>query len=72
MVKSAEEIWQDALDSRERGDFVSAIDYAKEVVNIEEDNAEAWMAIATWSLHLQLEESPHNLHCNNPQNQFLL
>ena len=50
MVKSAEEIWQDALDSREQGDFVSAIDYAKEVVKIEEDNAEAWMAIATWSL----------------------
>ncbi|MGB1379987.1 MAG: tetratricopeptide repeat protein [Candidatus Thalassarchaeaceae archaeon] len=50
MVESAEEIWQDALDSREQGDFVSAIDYAKEVVKIEEDNAEAWMAIATWSL----------------------
>ena len=50
MVKSAEEIWLDALDSRESGDFDDAIRQAKEVVSIDEKNTEAWMAIATWSL----------------------
>jgi Flp pilus assembly protein TadD len=50
MAKSAEEIWLDALDSRENGDFDDAIRLAKEVVFIDEKNAEAWMAIATWSL----------------------
>ena len=50
MAKSAEEIWLDALDSRENGDFDDAIRLAKEVVFIDEKNTEAWMAIATWSL----------------------
>ena len=50
MVKSAEEIWLDAIDSRERGNFDDAIRQAKEVVSIDEKNTEAWMAIATWSL----------------------
>ena len=50
MVKSAEEIWLGALDSRESGDFDDAIRQAKEVVSIDEKNTEAWMAIATWSL----------------------
>ncbi len=50
MVKGVEEIWLAALDSREKGDFDEAISLAKEVVEIEEGNAEAWMAIAMWSL----------------------
>tara|TARA_B100000965_G_scaffold80390_1_gene64031 strand:- start:1236 stop:2219 length:984 start_codon:yes stop_codon:yes gene_type:complete len=50
MVKSAEEIWLDALDSREKGIFDEAIRLAKEVVEIDGKNTEAWMAIAMWSL----------------------
>ena len=50
MAKSAEEIWLDALDSRENEDFDNAIRLAKEVVYIDEKNTEAWMAIAMWSL----------------------
>ena len=41
MVKSAEEIWLDALDSRESGDFDDAIRQAKEVVSIDEKKTEA-------------------------------
>ena len=40
MAKSAEEIWLDALDSRENGDFDDAIRLAKEVVFIDEKNTE--------------------------------
>ena len=50
MVKSAEEIWLDALDSRENGDFDNAMRLAKEVVEIDEGNTDAWMAVAMWSL----------------------
>ena len=50
MSKDPETIWLDALDSREKGDIESAIELAKDVVHMNEDNTDAWMAIATWSL----------------------
>jgi tetratricopeptide (TPR) repeat protein len=50
MAKSAEMIWLDALDHRDKGDFDSAIEAAKDVVHIDETHSDAWMGIATWSL----------------------
>ena len=50
MAKDPETIWLDALDSREKGDIESAIELAKDVVHMNEDHTDAWMAIATWSL----------------------
>lgn len=50
MSKDPETIWLDALDSREKGDIESAIELAKDVVHMNEDHTDAWMAIATWSL----------------------
>ena len=50
MAKSAEMIWLDALDSREKGDIDSAIELAKDVVHVDETHTDAWMGIATWSL----------------------
>ncbi|MEE2625208.1 MAG: hypothetical protein VYD50_03010 [Candidatus Thermoplasmatota archaeon] len=50
MTKSAEMLWLDAIEAEERGDRESAISLARDVVHIEESHAEAWMAIAQWSL----------------------
>ena len=43
-------LWLDAIEAEERGDRESAISLARDVVHIEESHAEAWMAIAQWSL----------------------
>tara|TARA_B100000900_G_scaffold123763_1_gene104401 strand:+ start:16897 stop:17880 length:984 start_codon:yes stop_codon:yes gene_type:complete len=50
MAMGAEEIWLEALEMREKGDFIGAVKLAKEVVDIDVENSEAWMAIAMWSL----------------------
>ena len=72
MAKSAEEIWLDALDSRENEDFDNAIRLAKEVVYIDEKNTEAWMAIAMWSLPHQQKGNQSNHHYNSQLNVCLL
>jgi tetratricopeptide (TPR) repeat protein len=50
MAKSAEMIWLDALDSRDKGELDIAIELAKDVVHIDETHTDAWMGISTWSL----------------------
>ncbi|MDP7002406.1 MAG: hypothetical protein QF911_02385 [Candidatus Thalassarchaeaceae archaeon] len=50
MTKSAELLWLDAIEAEERGERGLAISLARDVVNIDESNTEAWMAIAQWTI----------------------
>lgn len=48
--KDSEMLWLDALDAEEKGDRDAALAIAREVVEIDDEHSEAWMAIAQWSL----------------------
>ncbi|MEC7700718.1 MAG: hypothetical protein VX652_02845 [Candidatus Thermoplasmatota archaeon] len=50
MAKSAEMLWLDALEAEQDGDRDSAISLARDVVEIDDSHADAWMAIAQWGL----------------------
>jgi len=52
VTKSAEMLWLDAIEANENGSREDALGMAKEVVQIDEEHSEAWMAIAEWSLPL--------------------
>ena len=50
MAKSAEMIWLDAIEANEEGDREAALALAEEVVSLDEGHADAWFAIAQWTL----------------------
>jgi len=50
VVKSAEMLWLDALEAEQNGDRELAASLASDVVYIDDSHADAWMAIAQWSL----------------------
>jgi hypothetical protein len=52
VTKDAEMLWLDALEAEQSGDRDSAVTLAKDVVHIDDSHADAWMAIAQWSLPL--------------------
>ena len=43
-------IWLDAIEANEEGDRSAALTLAEEVVSLEEDHADAWFAVAQWTL----------------------
>ena len=45
-------LWLDAMEAEQSGDRDSAVSMAKDVVHIDDSHADAWMAIAQWSLPL--------------------
>jgi len=43
-------IWLDSIEANENGDRVAALALAEEVISLDEDHADAWFAVAQWTL----------------------
>lgn len=43
-------IWLDAIEAEEEGDRSAALTLAEEVVSLDEEHADAWFAVAQWTL----------------------
>ena len=48
--KSAEMLWIDSIEADQRGDREKALALAEEVVAVDGEHSDAWMAVAEWGL----------------------